>query len=250
MSLGRRNTEPGAPQPRRPRRRWLIAVAAVAVVAGGLVAQPWSGPGPAAPTAAVRDGAVVICDSAGIAALPARWVAGVPVGWPQTRQGAVGAAAGYARVLSAGWFLAEVGRRHRALGAMGAPEALPGLQAAQDEVAAGIARGPFGAGLARRGVRPLLRTSLLGYRLDRYTPGDARVALWALVLYGNDGGLAPQSLYATSTLRLRWAGDWKLVEAATVPGPVPVQGQATPSAAGELLQAAERFKEFDYAPAR
>jgi len=249
VSVGRRNNGSGALQPRRPRRRWLIAVAVVAVVAGGLVAQPWSGPGPAAPTATVGDGAVVICDSAGIAALPARWVAGVPVGWPHTRQGAVGAAAGYARVLSAGWFLAESGRRHRAVAAMGAPEALLGLQAAQDEVAAGIARGPFGAGLARRGVRSLLRTSLLGYRLDRYTPGEAQVALWALVLYGNDGGLAPQSLYATSTLRLRWAGDWKLVEAATAPGPVPVQGQATPSAAGELLQAAERFKEFDYAPA-
>ncbi len=249
MSLGRRTTGSGAPQPRRPLRRWLIAVAAVAVLASALVMRPWSRPGPAAPTTAVADGAVVICDSAGIAALPARWVAGVPVGWPHTRQGAVGAAAGYARVLSAGWFLAEAGRRQRALGAMAAPEARLGLQAAQDEVAAGIARGPFGAGLARRGVRSLLRTSLLGYRLDRYTPGDARISLWALVLYGNDGGLVPQSLYATSTLRLRWRGDWKLVEAATVPGPVPVQGQATPSAASELLQAAERFKEFDYAPA-
>jgi hypothetical protein len=173
----------------------------------------------------------------------------VPVGWPQTRQGAVGAAAGYARVLSAAWFLADAGRRHRALAAMAAPEARLGLQTAQDEVAARISRGPFGAGLARRGVRSLLRTSLLGYRLDRYTPHDAQVALWALVLYGNDGGLAPQSLYATSTLRLRWVGDWKLVEAATLPGPVPVQGQATPSAAGELLQAAENFKEFNYAPA-
>jgi len=249
VSVGRRNSGPGAPQPRRMRPRWLIAVAAVAVVVGGLVTQLWSRPGPAAPTTAVRDGAVVICDSAGIAALPARWVAGVPVGWPHTQQGAVGAAAGYARVLSAAWFLTEAGRRHRAVAAMGAPEALLGLQAAQEEVAAGIARGPFGAGLARRGVRSLLRTSLLGYRLDRYTPGDAQVALWALVVYGNDGGLAPQSLYATSTLRLRWTGDWKLVEATTVPGPVPVQGQATPSAAGELLQAADRFKEFDYAPA-
>jgi hypothetical protein len=246
LSLGRRTNGPGGP---RPRRRWLIAVAAVAVLAGALVVRPWSRPGPAAPTTAVRDGAVVITDSAGIAPLAVRWAAGVPVGWPQTRQGAVGAAAGYARVLSAGWFLADVGRRHRALAAMAAPEARLGLQAAQDEVAARIARGPFGAGLARRGVRSLLRTSLLGYRLDRYTPHDAQVAMWALVLYGNDGGLAPQSLYATSTLRLRWTGDWKLVEAATLPGPVPVQGQATPSPAGELLQAAENFKEFDYAPA-
>ena len=59
----------------------------------------------------------------------------------------------------------------------------------------------------------------------------------------------PQALYATSTLRLGWAGDWKLLEASTVPGPVPVHGQATPSPAQELVDAAEDFKEFGYAPA-
>src|SRR5216117_2608749 len=32
--------------------------------------------------------------SAGIAGAPARWVAGVPVGWPHTEEGAIGAAAG------------------------------------------------------------------------------------------------------------------------------------------------------------
>jgi hypothetical protein len=34
-----------------------------------------------------------------------------------------------------------------------------------------------------------------------------------------------------------------------VPGPVPVHGQATPSPAQELVDAAEAFKEFGYAPA-
>src|SRR5829696_7858695 len=131
----------------------------------------------------------------------------------------------------------------------GSPRGADGLQTAQDGVAAGVARGPFGASLNRRGVRSMLRTSLLGYRVDQYTPTQAQIALWAVVLYGNDGGLAPQALYATSTLRLRWAGDWKLLEASTVPGPVPVHGQATPSPAQELVDAAEDFKEFGYAPA-
>jgi hypothetical protein len=171
------------------------------------------------------------------------------VGWSQSEEGAIGAAAGYARVLSALWFLGDRHRRRQALAAMAIPEALPGLQAAQDQVATGIARGPFGAGLARPGVRSVLRTSLLGYRVDRYASTDAEVALWAVVIYGNDGGLAPQALWATSTLRLRWAGDWKLVGTVTVPGPVPVQGQAAPSAVRELMDVAERFKEFSYAPA-
>jgi hypothetical protein len=201
-----------------------------------------------APAADALHGTAVVVDSAGISATPTRWEAGVPVGWPQTEDGAISAAAGYARVLSVRWFLTDTSRRHQAVAAMAAPEARPGLQAAQDQVATGIIRGPFGAGLARRGVRSVLRTSLLGYRVDRYTPAAAEVALWAVVIYGNDGGLVPQALWATSTLRLVWAGDWKLAGAVTVPGPVPVHGQATPSAVHELIQAAEEFKEFSYAP--
>lgn len=249
MSLGPPASRPGAGLTRRPKWHWLIAALAVAVVAGGLVVRPWSRTSPAVPTVDALDGTAVVVDSAGIGGAPARWVAGVPVGWSQSEEGAIGAAAGYASVLSRVWFLADGDRRHRALTAMAAPEALVGLQTAQDGVAAGVARGPFGASLNRRGVRSMLRTSLLGYRVDQYTPTEAQIALWAVVLYGNDGGLAPQALYATSTLRLRWAGDWKLLEASTVPGPVPVHGQATPSPAQELVDAAEAFKEFGYAPA-
>ena len=70
-----------------------------------------------------------------------------------------------ALVLSADWFLSDQQRRHQALAAMAAPEALKGLQAAQDEVAGGVAHGPFGVGRARRGVRSVLRSSLLGYQV-------------------------------------------------------------------------------------
>ena len=134
------------------------------------------------------------------------------MGWPQTEEGAIGAAAGYARVLSARWFLGDT--RRRALAAM----AIRGAARVAGCAGPGGDRdrpGPFGAGLARRRVRSVLRTSLLGYRVDRYTPTDAEVVLWAVVIYGNDGGLVPQALWATSTLRLRWAGDWKLVGTVT-----------------------------------
>jgi hypothetical protein len=225
-------------------------VVVVLLACGLLAARSWNRPGPVAPAADALRGAAVVVDSAGISSAPARWEVGVPVGWPQTDNGAISAAAGYARVLSARWFLTDTDRRRHAVAAMAAPDARPGLQAAQDQVAAGIVRGPFGAGLARRGVRSVLRTSLLGYRVDRYAPPAAQVALWAVVIYGNDGGLVPQALYATSTLRLVWSGDWKLAGAITVPGPVPVHGQATPSGVRELIQAAEDFKEFSHEPAR
>jgi hypothetical protein len=193
--------------------------------------------------------AAVVADSGGITGgQPPRVLDGVPVGWPHSRPGAVAAAAGYAGVLSTLWFLTDPARRARALGRMAAPEAAAGLRASQDALAGALGRGPFGAGLARPGVASLLRTSLLGYRVEAYQPDTAAVAVWALVVYGNDGGLAPQALWATSTLRLRWAGDWKLVEVGTVPGPTPVHGQATPSPPGELLRAASEFEEFDGAP--
>jgi hypothetical protein len=244
-----RSTMAGATS-RRP-RRWrttALAVAVAAVIA--LLAWPRLQPQPTAPPAPPQPPvAAVVADSDGITRGSARHVAGVAVGWSRSQQDAVGAAAAYALVLSADWFLSDQQRRHQALAAMAAPEALMGLQAAQDEVAAGVARGSYGVGRARRGVRSVLRSSLLGYQVVRYDPSHAQVAMWAVVIYGNDGGLAPQALYATSTLRLRWVGDWKLLEVATVPGPVPIQGQATPSPAGELVEAADRFEEFGYAPA-
>ena len=233
---------------RRPRLGWLVLAVVAGLAVGVLAGLGLPGPSSPAPPVAIIRPSPASPDSGGIGLPTVRWEDGVPAGWPPTRSGAVAAAAGYARVLSALWFLTDAARRGRAVVRMAAPEALGALQVSQDAIAKGIASGPLGAGLGRRGVATLLRTSLLGYRLQSYSPTQAQVALWAVVLYGNDGGLAPQALYATSTLRLRWVGDWKLVQVTTVPGPVPVQGQPTPTAAAELIHADQTFKEFDDAP--
>ncbi|HZA82951.1 MAG TPA: hypothetical protein VFC13_16010 [Actinomycetes bacterium] len=230
----------------------MAAAVVAAMLAGvllGRLSAPAGAPNPALPSRAV---AVAVGDSPGITDRAPRWVDGVPLGWPQTRLGVVAAATGYAKVLSKHWFLSDTVRRRRAVAQMAAPEAVAQLGASQDALASALARGAFGAALARPGVTWLLRTSLLGYRVDRYTPTAAEVALWALVVYGTDGGgPLPQALYATSTLRLRWAGgDWKLVAASTVPGPVPLPGPATPTPAAELLRVAGSFTEFGDAPAR
>jgi hypothetical protein len=180
---------------------------------------------------------------------PARWQAGVPLGWAPTRAGAVAAAAAYARTLSAMWFLADAAKRHAAVALLAVPEVTARLQANQDALAASVAAGPFGAGLQRPGVTSVLRTTLLGYRVDRFSGQDATVALWAVVVYGNDGGLTTQAVWSTAMVRLRWVrGDWKLQDATTAPGPVPVQGQDTPSAAADLVREAATFTEFTVAP--
>ncbi len=231
------------------RRRIVLGVLVAAGVTALLVrALSPTGKAPSSPSATGHG--VAALDSGEITPAATRTMDGVPVGWPHTRHGAVAAAAGYARVLSALWFLTDPGRRYRAVARMAAPEAAAGLQASQDALADAVRRGPFGAGLARPQVTSLLRTSLLGYRVDHYDPSSATVAVWAVVIYGNDGGMAPQAIWATSTLRLRWVGDWKLLEVGTVPGPTPVHGQATPSPAADLIRAAGTFEEFRDAPAQ
>jgi len=180
---------------------------------------------------------------------PARWVGEVPVGWPETRQGVVAAAASDATAFSALWFMTDTTRRHRTVELLAAPGIAAALQADQDRDAAAVLAGPFGAGLARAGVRSLLRTALLGWRLDDYRPDRAVVTLWAVVVWGNDGGLAPQTTWTTTVARLVWADDWKLAGIDSTPGPVPVEGPTTPTAPAELLAAATTLKGFLDVPA-
>ncbi|HZD70781.1 MAG TPA: hypothetical protein VFA45_18365 [Actinomycetes bacterium] len=152
-------------------------------------------------------------------------------------------------MLSQLWFLTDATRRHLAIRVIAAPEAAERLRASQNDAAAAVASGPFGAGLRRTDVKSLLRTATLGYRLSEYSADNAEVVLWAVVVYGNDGGLATQSTWVTSTVRLRWIGDWRLVEITSTPGPVPVQGPDTPSAAADLVREAATLREFADAPA-
>ena len=182
---------------------------------------------------------------------PSAWEDGAPVGWVPTRQGAVAAAAAYGKVLSSAWFLTDAARRDRALVAMATPGSLAALQQGQRELAAAVAARPLGSGRGRRVVSSVLSTSYLGYRLEQFREHDsARVALWAVVVAGNDANLPPQALWGTSTLTLRWSGDWKLEDARTAPGPVPVYGQTEPSTPAELVAAIRGLEAFADVPTR
>jgi hypothetical protein len=168
------------------RRRWVVVGVLVAVGIGVLLGRALCPAG--RPAARAQDGPVlVVADSGGITAGeitagPAQVVDGVPSGWARSRPGAVAAAAAYAKVLSAPWFLTDQARRGRAIDRMAAPEAAAQLRASQEATAGALGHSPFGAGLARAGVASLLRTSLLGYRVEAYQPGSATVAVWALVV--------------------------------------------------------------------
>jgi hypothetical protein len=183
---------------------------------------------------------------------PRRVVDGVPVGYQHSEQGAVAAAANYAKALSSELILDRRSRRV-ALAALAAPQTLARQQRALDQAVSSLAKGLGVSGASPADGTVLLRAVPVGWRLEEYTRDRATVALWvtsvAGSLNGPSGGVPVQEGWGTTTVRLRWTdGDWKQLESTTVPGRAPVADSATPTAASQLIPEAQEFKEFNYAP--
>ena len=181
---------------------------------------------------------------------PQRFEAGVGVGYARSQKGAVAAAANYTRVLSSDLIL-DKARRRAAINALAAPEAKARLQKTFDQAVVSLRQG-LGVKEADR-AQVLLRATPVGWRVEQYGKGSARVAIWVTSLggsLGGQGGTVPvREGWGTTTVKLRWArGDWKQVDSTTTDGPVPIGDVAPPTATGELVGQASEFKEFTYAP--
>ena len=183
---------------------------------------------------------------------PREVVSGVPVGYQHSEQGAVAAAANYARVLSSTLIL-DPSRRRAAIEALAAPETLGRQQRAFDQAVASLRKG-LGVtdGSALDGT-VLLRAVPVGWRLKEYTGDRATVAIWVTSVLGALGtppdGVPVREAWGTTTVKLRWVdGDWKQLQTTTTDGPVPIADTATPTAASQLIPEAQQFKEFNYAP--
>lgn len=182
---------------------------------------------------------------------PRRFKAGVGVGYARSQQGAVAAAANYTSVLSSDLIL-DTTRRRAAIDALAAPEAKARLQKTFDQAVVSLRQGLGVTGGADDGTQVLLRATPVGWRVENYDNGAAKVAIWVTSVGGSIGGKVPVPIregWGTTTVTLRWAGgDWKQVESTTTDGPVPIADVAPPTAAPELVDKANEFKEFTYAP--
>ena len=247
-----------------------MVLLAVVLFLGGLVVgratMPGDGPaGARAPTAAgVAPATPTTAASPGTAAAPSAEAApatgvgprrvsnGVGVGYAHTQQGAVAAAANYTRALSSALIL-DTARRRAAIDTLAAPEARARLQKTFDQAVASIRAGLGVSGSAGDGAQVLLRATPVGWRVEQYGKGSARVAIWVTSVGGSLGGqsgtVPVREGWGTTTVSLRWVdGDWKQVASTTTDGPVPIADVAPPTAAGELVTKANEFKEFTYAP--
>ena len=183
---------------------------------------------------------------------PRRFEHGVGVGYARSRDGAVAAAANYSTVLSSALILDDA-RRRAAIDTLAAPEARRRLQRAFDQAVASIRAGLGMTGPAGDTTQVLLRATPVGWRVEQYGKGSARVAIWVTSVGGSLGGesgtVPVREGWGTTTVSLRWVGgDWKQVASTTTDGPVPIADVAPPTAAGELVSKANEFKEFTYAP--
>ena len=183
---------------------------------------------------------------------PRKLAHGVGVGYANSRQGAVAAAANYSTVLSSDLIL-DTANRRAAINTLAAPEARAGLQKTFDQAVASLRKG-LGITAGNAGsVKVLMRAHPVGWKVDDYGNGTAKVAIWVTGVTGSIGGTGPpvpiREGWGTTTARLRWVkGDWKLVESTTVDGPLPIADVSPPTPAPELVSKASEFKEFTYAP--
>lgn len=102
--------------------------------------------------------------------------------------------------------------------------------------------------LKSRGAMPLLRTVLLGYRVEAYDGRAASLAIWKVVIAGAAAG-GVLAVFDTTRLTLRWtARGWRVAAfGADVPGPtpdLPRSTQTVPTESGVLASVVEGFREL------
>jgi hypothetical protein len=206
------------------------------------------------PTVAASPGTAAAAPAEAAAATrvgPRRFEAGVGVGYAHSQQGAVAAAANFTRVLSSDLIL-DTSRRRAAIAALAAPAAKARLQRTFDQAVVSLRQGLGVSDSANDGTQVLLRATPVGWRVEDYGDDTAKVAIWVTSVGGSIGGTVAAPIregWGTTTVELRWVGDdWKLAESTTTDGPVPIADVAPPTAAGELVDKANEFKEFTYAP--
>jgi hypothetical protein len=192
-------------------RRRALALCIATLLIGLLLGRSLSGS--SSPTGGGRAAAPA---SAGAA----RTLAGVPVAFPDTAQGAASAVAAYQRAFADPTILRPGGLRSR-IETVATPDYTATMLRANSPGAARIAAGPIGEGL-RSGVRTLYAAVPIGYRVESFSPQRARVLTWGFTLLGNSTSVEPAAYFGLTKTELLWMhGRWRIAETRGGFGPTP-----------------------------
>jgi hypothetical protein len=178
----------------------------------------------------------------------ARALAGVPIGFPDTRAGAAEAVAAYQRAFASPAILRPAGLRAR-VAAVATPDYAAQMLAANSPGARRIAAGPIGIGL-REGLGTLYAAVPVGYRLISFSPGRAEVETWGFTLLGNASSVAPAAYFGLSRTTLLWLGGrWRIAATSARFGPTPRLGTAPgPLDPYRVLDLARALRSYELAP--
>src|SRR5262249_51516914 len=93
----------------------------------------------------------------------------------------------------------------------------------------------------------VLRAAPVGYRIERYPPAPATIAVWYVGIVGSGATVQPQQSWRTETVGLVWEhGAWKVDSFASAAGPTPALSAADSEPPGGLFAAIPSFREFGY----
>jgi hypothetical protein len=172
--------------------------------------------------------------------------AGVPVGYPRTRAGAVAAMAEYGQALTDPRVQLDDRRRRAVVAAVGTDRYARALQDAE-AVFAARREGAVGRAL-RRGARAVFLGLPIAYRVVTYDGSRAVIKSWGVAVAASDTGIEPRVGWGTTTTTAVWeSGDWKVDQVHSQPGPVPAE-TGTPSQAASFIEALAGMRTLHHAP--
>jgi len=175
-----------------------------------------------------------------------RMVAGVPVGYARTREGAVAAMAAYGQALADPRVEINDRRRTEVAAAVGTARYARSLQNAEAGFAA-MRDGPVGQALGR-GARAVFLAVPVAYRVLSFDGSRAVIVSWSVAIAASDTGIEPRAGWDTTTTTAVWEhGDWKVDQAENRPGPVPAQDD-DPSSAAAFIRGLEGMRALHHVP--
>lgn len=188
-------------------RQAVVALIALCLVAGGVLIGRTLGTSPrrsAAPAVTTTEPATPT---------------GAQTVFADTRAGAAAAAGSYVVALG-GPVLLDSSRLRATLQRVVAPRVLPELERAYAE-AATSAQIRFGLNGQPKPI-VILRSAPVGYRVERFSPSRAVVAVWDVGVVGSGANIDPQASWRTEYVTLiRDGGMWKAAEFRSASGPTP-----------------------------
>ena len=182
--------------------------------------------------------------------LPATVVPGAELetAFPQSKEGAIVAAAAYQRVFANPAIL-RPGQLQKRVEAVATPDYADRMLEANKPGTDRLIAGPVGEGV-QQGVPTVYVGVPIAYRVLSYTPDRARVQNWGFTMVGNVSSVEPVAYFGTSTVELVWqGGQWKIASSKGAFGPTPRTKTPEQGAEGFTLQdLADDFGLYGIAP--